>query len=143
MGDPRADELDQAAAQQGKTTHTSNLAAGRVAARDGPATLSQVSPTAHLWVPKESEQCQAACGIARMWASLFWSMQFANAVACVYLHYNRERGLALLAVSHKLVVGGLLLKAYLGGVVYWPIGLFGACCEWFFAAGFIQKLRRP
>lgn len=105
--------------------------------------LNKVSPGAHLWVPLETEQCQAACGIARMWASLFWSMQFANAVACVYLHYNRERGLALLAVSHKLVVGGLLLKAYLGGVVYWPIGLFGACCEWFFAAGFIQQLRRP
>lgn len=104
---------------------------------------SQVSPGAHLWVPLETEQCQAACGVARMWASLFWSMQFANAIACVYLHYNRERGLALLSVSHKLLVGGFLLKAYLAGVVYWPIGLFGACCEWFFALAFISKLRRP
>ena len=84
---------------------------------------AQVSPGAHLWVPLETEQCQAACGIARMWASLFWSMQFANAVASIYLHYNREKGLALLSVSHKLVVGGLLLKAYIDGVIFWPIGL--------------------
>lgn len=72
--------------------------------------LNKVSPGAHLWVPLETEQCQAACGVARMWASLFWSMQFANAVACLYLHANRERGLAMLAVSHKLVVGGFLVR---------------------------------
>ena len=29
--------------------------------------LNTVSPYAHVWVPKETEQCQAACGIARMW----------------------------------------------------------------------------
>ena len=105
--------------------------------------LNKVSPGAHLWVPPETEQCQAACGIARMWASLFWSMQFANAVACVYLHHRRERGLAMLGVSHKLVVGGLLLKAYIQGVVYWPIGLVGGALEWLFAAAFIQELRKP
>ena len=101
MGDPRADELDQAAAQQGKTTHTSNLAAGRVAARDGPATLSQVSPTAHLWVPKESEQCQAACGIARMWATLFWSLQFVWALGAPPSHSShaaRPRRIGVRAV---------------------------------------------
>ena len=103
--------------------------------------LNTVSPMAHIWVPKETEQCQAACGIARMWASLFWSMQFANAVACIYLHYHRERGLACLSVSHKVVVGGLLLKAYLGGVIYWPIGLAGAVCEWSFALAFVRALR--
>ena len=77
-----------------------------------------------------------------MWASLFWSMQFANAVACVYLHYQRERGLALLTVAHKLVVGTTLLKAYLGGVIYWPIGLVGACVEYAFALGFARALRK-
>jgi len=55
--------------------------------------LNKVSPGAHLWVPAETEQCQAACGVARMWATLFWSMQFANALACLYLHYRREREL--------------------------------------------------
>ena len=102
----------------------------------------QVSPGAHLWVPLETEQCQAACGVARMWATLFWSMQFANACACVYLHYRRERGLALLAVSHKLAVGTILLKAYLGGVIFWPIGLAGAATEWGFALAFARELAR-
>ena len=104
--------------------------------------LNKVSPGAHLWVPAETEQCQAACGIARMWATLFWSMQFANAVACIYLHYNRERGLATLAVAHKLVVGTVLFKAYLSGVIYWPIGLGGTAIEYFFALAFARALRK-
>lgn len=105
--------------------------------------LNKVSPGAHLWVPSETEQCQAACGIARMWATLFWSMQFANACACLYLHYNRERGLALLGASHKICVGAILLKAYLGGVIYWPIGLAGCAVEWVFALLFLRELRLP
>ena len=103
---------------------------------------TQVSPGAHLWVPYETEQCQAACGVARMWATLFWSMQFANALACVYLHYNRERGLALLSVAQRATVGAVLLKAYAGGVIYLPIGLAGGCCEWAFALAFARELRR-
>lgn len=103
--------------------------------------LNKVSPGAHLWVPLETEQCQAACGIARMWASLFWSMQFANAVGCLYLHYHRERGLAMQLLSHKVVVGGFLLKAYVGGVIFWPIGLVGAGVEWLFAVLFVRELR--
>lgn len=94
-------------------------------------------------MPGETEQCQAACGVARMWATLFWSMQFANAVACVYLHYNRERGLALLSVAHKLAVGTVLLKAYLAGVIYWPIGLAGPAVEYGFALAFARALRSP
>ena len=88
-----------------------------------------------------TEQCQAACGIARMWATLFWSMQFANAVACLYLHYHRERGLTLLGAAHKLIVGTTLLKAYLGGVIYWPIGLAGPAIEWMFALLFLNEVR--
>jgi len=91
-------------------------------------------------VPLETEQCQAACGVARMWATLFWSMQFANAVACVYLHYQRERGLASLCVAHKLCVGTILLKAYLSGVIYWPIGLAGPAVEYAFALAFAREL---
>ena len=101
-----------------------------------------MSPGAHLWVPLETEQCQAACGVARMWATLFWSMQFANAIACIYLHYRRERGLALLSVAHKLMVGSVLLKAYLEGVIFWPIGLVGASGEWALALAFVRELRK-
>ena len=50
--------------------------------------LNAVSPTAHFWVPKETEQCQGACGIARMWAQLFWSLQFISALSFVYVHQN-------------------------------------------------------
>ena len=76
-----------------------------------------------------------------MWATLFWSMQFAKAIASVYLHYHRERGLALLSTSHKLLVGATLLKAYLSNIIYWPIGLVGASLEWLFALLFIRELR--
>lgn len=104
--------------------------------------LNKVSPGAHLWVPTETEVCQAACGIARMWATLFWAMQFANAIGCLYLHAHRERGLAMQLLSHKIVVGGLLLKAYVSGVIFWPIGLVGACVEWMFAVLFVKELRK-
>jgi len=104
--------------------------------------LNKVSPGAHLWVPAATEQCQAACGVARMWATLFWSLQFASAIAAVYLHYHRERGLALLGVSQKVVVGAILLKAYAQGVIYWPIGLAGSMIEFVFAALYVRELRR-
>ena len=39
-------------------------------------------------------------------------------------------------------VGTILFKAYASGVVYWPIGLVGACFEWLFAFAFILALRR-
>ena len=77
-----------------------------------------------------------------MWATLFWSMQLANAIGCVYLHYHRERGLATLAVAQKLAVGTILLKSYLGGVIFWPIGLAGAALEFVFAFGFARELNR-
>ncbi len=102
--------------------------------------LNRVSPMAAHFVPYATETCQAECGIARMWATLFWSMQFASAISCLYLHYHRERGLALLALSNKLVVGALLLKAYTQGVILWPIGLFGAGLEWIFALLFTNEL---
>ena len=93
--------------------------------------LNKVSPGAHLWVPYETEQCQAACGVARMWAQLFWSLQFVFAVAYVHVHYNREQtGLVYAGIAAKLIVGTILLKAYLQGVIHWPIGLTGAACDW-------------
>ena len=45
-------------------------------------------------------------------------------------------------LSHKIVVGGLLLKAYVSGVIFWPIGLVGACVEWMFAVLFVKELRK-
>ena len=104
--------------------------------------LNKVSPGAHLWVPSETEQCQAACGVARMWATLFWSLQFSGALSCVYLHYRRELGLAIFGTANKIVVGAVLLKAYLDGVIFWPIGLVGALSEWALALAFIRELRR-
>lgn len=77
-----------------------------------------------------------------MWATLFWSLQFSAALACVYLHYHREFGIAVFGTANKLVVGAVLLKAYFDGVIYWPIGLVGALLEWIFAAAFIRELRR-
>ena len=103
--------------------------------------LNTVSPTAHLWVPKETEQCQAACGIARMWATLFWSLQFVWALAFVHVHYNRSQtGLVYFGIGSKVIVGTLLLKAYMAGVVLWPIGLAGACIEWSFALLFALSI---
>ena len=104
--------------------------------------LNVASPTAHLWVPSETEQCQAGCAIARMWATLFWSLQFASAVAALYLHFRREEGLALFQIATKLVVGALLLKAYVEGVLRAPIGLGGPACEWVFAALYANAIRR-
>ena len=104
--------------------------------------LNKVSPGAHLWVPYETEQCQAACGVARMWAQLFWSLQFVFAVAYVHVHYNREQtGLVYAGIAAKLIVGTILLKAYLQGVIHWPIGLTGAACDWLLAAAFAYELR--
>ena len=77
-----------------------------------------------------------------MWATLFWSLQFAAAISCVYLHYRREFGLAVFSTASKVVVGSILFKAYLDGVIYWPIGLFGAACEWLLAIAFVRELRK-
>ena len=104
--------------------------------------LNKVSPTAHFWVPKETEQCQAACGIARMWATLFWSMQFVWALAYLYVHANREQvGLIYFGAATKLIVGSLLLNAYVSGVILWPIGVGGALLEWLFALLFLSDMR--
>jgi len=104
--------------------------------------LNTVSPMAHIFVPKETEQCQAACGIARMWATLFWSLQFISALSFVFVHYHREQtGLVYMGIAAKLVVGVLLLKAYLTGVINWPIGLGGACFDWTLALLFALELR--
>ena len=90
----------------------------------------------------EAEAGQLGCGVGRMWAMLFWSMQAAGAVACAYLHFHRERGLALLLACNKLAVGALLLKAFAEGVVVASVGCVGGALELAFAALFVRELRR-
>ena len=100
--------------------------------------LNTVSPYAHVWVPKETEQCQAACGIARMWvrppeertcaakrahaltvrslaasqATLFWSLQFTS-VRLLHLGGRRWR---TLLTGHACASGTLVrLRALQSG----------------------------
>ena len=94
--------------------------------------LNTVSPMAHFWVPKETEQCQAACGVARMWGTLFWSMQLVLACSYVYVHYHRgQTGLAYLGVlrasiSHQ---GKRRLAAQTAALAL-PAALLGRVCGW-------------
>lgn len=40
---------------------------------------------AHHFVPAETEKCQQECGIAQMWATLFWVSQIAFSLGCVII----------------------------------------------------------
>merc|ERR1719331_1965092 len=88
------------------------------------------SPIAHYNVPKESEECQRDCAIARMWATLFWGSQVAMAGGFAYVFASdREVGtllFVLVAAAQKVVVGALLLKAFADGVVKEPVAIGGA-----------------
>mmetsp|Transcript_9136 Transcript_9136/g.28935 ORF Transcript_9136/g.28935 Transcript_9136/m.28935 type:complete len:122 (+) Transcript_9136:231-596(+) len=107
-------------------------------------------PTGRLpQVPKETEQCQAGCGIARMWATLFWSQQFCWACALLYTrHAPHQEGLILFGAVTKLMVACLLLNGYMSGVVHWPIGQAAAAWEGAFALLMLldvrsAQMRRP
>ena len=63
------------------------------------------------------------------------------ALAFVHVHYNRSQtGWVYFGIASKVIVGALLLKAYLSGVILWPIGLAGACIEWSFALLFALSI---
>jgi hypothetical protein len=51
----------------------------------GLAQVLRNTPTkfAHHFVPAETEKCQQDCGIAQMWATLFWASQIAFSLGCV------------------------------------------------------------
>ena len=67
----------------------------------------------------------------------------APCAAYVHVHYHREQtGLVYFGGASKLIVGLLLLKGYLCGVIHWPIGLVGACFECAVAVLFIRDLAR-
>eukprot|EP00040_Diaphanoeca_grandis_P005760 m.34393 g.34393 ORF g.34393 m.34393 type:complete len:351 (-) comp16968_c0_seq2:220-1272(-) len=89
--------------------------------------LNVVSPTAHLWVPKTSETCQKNCGIARMWATLFWSGQIMFCIGYLYIYRTKHGKMpfALVGGLQKVVVGVLLIKAYFDNVVNLPIAMAG------------------
>eukprot|EP00937_MAST-01D_sp_MAST-1D-sp2_P007320 g7320.t1 len=102
--------------------------------------LNKVSPTARMWVPEASETCQKNCAIARMWATLFWSLQCCLAVAYFHVYHHPEQtGLIKLGIGAKLCVGALLLKGFAEGVVKAPIGAAGAL-DWLMAAAFAWEL---
>lgn len=109
--------------------------------------LSPSSPyvalLSRLAVPAEAEACHSGCAIARLYATLFWSLQFCGALGCLYLHHHRERGLAALLTASKLVVGAVLLKGYAQGVLLAPLGLGGGLLEWGLAVAFFLKMRLP
>lgn len=89
--------------------------------------LNKVSPTAHMWVPKASETCQKNCGIARLWATLFWSTQICFSIGYLYIYRtnNGRMPFALVGGVQKVAVGILLVKAYFDGVVHLPIAMGG------------------
>mmetsp|Transcript_19879 Transcript_19879/g.29743 ORF Transcript_19879/g.29743 Transcript_19879/m.29743 type:complete len:129 (-) Transcript_19879:80-466(-) len=78
------------------------------------------SPMAHYFVAKESEDCQKTCRIARMWATMFWSLQFVLALAL--LINKRPRWMFVLS---KIFIGTILLFNFSEGVVKLPIGAAG------------------
>jgi membrane protein YqaA with SNARE-associated domain len=86
-------------------------------------TVSPIQTKYELFVSKKNEVCQGQCDIARMWASLFWSTQTIFAIGYLYIwRYNSGRmPFAAIGGIQKLVVGILLVKAYVEGVVYSPI----------------------
>ena len=69
---------------------------------------------AYLFVPEATEQCQKDCGIAQMWATLFWSSQIAMSLGYlhIYLYKSAKVPLVPIAVVQKILVGLLLIKAH-------------------------------
>jgi membrane protein YqaA with SNARE-associated domain len=86
------------------------------------------SPWARHWVPQISEECQRDCGIARMWALLFWSSQLAFAAGYLYINLKQEGKVPFVyvGIAQKVLVGAFLLRAYAQGTVLGPIGAAGA-----------------
>lgn len=86
------------------------------------AYVNRGSPISAYIVVQESETCQAACKIARMWACLFWGLQTMVAVAIL-----RREIAPRLAATAKLFVGMALVAGYVEGAVRVPVAMAGAC----------------
>lgn len=85
------------------------------------------SPVAHHFVPAETEQCQKDCGIAQMWATLFWASQCALSAGFLHIYLYRSAKVPLIPIAamQKIVVGILLIRAYKNGVVHCPPAVGG------------------
>eukprot|EP00466_Bigelowiella_natans_P001666 jgi/Bigna1/140268/aug1.55_g14976 len=82
--------------------------------------INKPSPMAHHFVAKRSEECQKNCEIARMWATMFWSLQFVLALGLLLV--QRPRWMFSAA---KVCVGLILMANFHVGVVKLPIALAG------------------
>eukprot|EP00467_Chlorarachnion_reptans_P024806 CAMPEP_0114522684 /NCGR_PEP_ID=MMETSP0109-20121206/20874_1 /TAXON_ID=29199 /ORGANISM="Chlorarachnion reptans, Strain CCCM449" /LENGTH=130 /DNA_ID=CAMNT_0001703919 /DNA_START=90 /DNA_END=482 /DNA_ORIENTATION=- len=85
--------------------------------------INKPSPLAHHFVAKRSEECQKTCEIARMWATMFWSLQFFLSLGLALSHRPRW-----MFASGKLFIGAILLFNFYNGVVKEPIAAAG-CFE--------------
>lgn len=100
--------------------------------------LNKRSPIAHKIVHEASERCQSECGIARMWATCFWSAQFfLSAILIAAWLRSTTRSIRVVAdvvcivAAAKLVIGSLLLLNYVKQVVREPVaagGVFEIVC---------------
>ncbi|KAJ1629738.1 hypothetical protein T492DRAFT_1008469 [Pavlovales sp. CCMP2436] len=95
--------------------------------------LNKRSPIAHKIVHPVSEKCQSECGIARMWATCFWSAQFFLA-AILLAAWARSRtrpigavaDIVLIVAAAKFAIGSLLLFNYTRDIVREPVAIGGA-----------------
>uniref|UniRef100_A0A7S2TGZ3 Uncharacterized protein n=1 Tax=Lotharella oceanica TaxID=641309 RepID=A0A7S2TGZ3_9EUKA len=84
--------------------------------------INKPSPMAHYFVAKKSEECQKTCEIARMWATMFWALQFILALGLCFSQRSAPRWMF---VAAKMAVGTLIIANFVNGVVLLPIGLAG------------------
>ena len=105
------------------------------------AFINKGSPVAEYIVVPPAETCQAHCKIARMWAVLFWGLQTSMALAMVRKQLKDES-----AALAKLVVGSVLVAAYVEDVVREPVlaaGIAEILCAFLLMGGpFLTKCRK-
>eukprot|EP00304_Pavlova_gyrans_P011279 CAMPEP_0206049184 /NCGR_PEP_ID=MMETSP1466-20131121/26154_1 /ASSEMBLY_ACC=CAM_ASM_001126 /TAXON_ID=44452 /ORGANISM="Pavlova gyrans, Strain CCMP608" /LENGTH=119 /DNA_ID=CAMNT_0053424267 /DNA_START=9 /DNA_END=368 /DNA_ORIENTATION=+ len=94
--------------------------------------MNKKSPIAHKIVHEASEKCQSECGIARMWATCFWSAQvFLAAILLMTWLRRRSRpahtvaDLIGIVACAKLCIGCLLIFNYTQKVVREPVAIGG------------------
>ena len=166
MGRARPTQHPQAAAQQGFAWRTPVGAKGngavpggmRYRAHVGDALLDhaiRVGVRVHLralpsragWTQRNTRTPVADCGFtaARHCHPYLPTSPPTYHHPHLNLTYNlttAQVGLIYFGTATKLVVGAVLLKAYLAGVIFWPIGLVGSYIEFLFAFVFMHGLSR-
>lgn len=114
--------------------------------------MNKRSPIAHKIVYEASERCQAECGIARMWATCFWSLQFFLAAILFSLWASAPKrrlsavsDVVLLVAAAKLALGALLLHNHVKEVVREPVAagaLYEITCALALVAAVMKEGRR-